>query len=144
MRVLPCGRSVRRVAGHLAGCVLDSSDGRLVAGAAAEVALQAVPDLLVAWVRMPLEDLQPRQHHPRRAEAALQPMLLPEALLDGVELPVPGQSLDREDVGSVGLRRQDRTGFYGQTRGDHGAGAAGGGVAADGRAGGAGGLARGV
>src|SRR3990172_2445167 len=86
MRVLPCGRSVRQVAGHLAGCVLDSSDDLLVAGAAAEVALQAVPDLLVAWVRMPLEDLQRGQHHPRRAEAALQPMLLPEALLDGVEL----------------------------------------------------------
>src|SRR3990170_6495114 len=129
------GRSVRRAAGHLAGGVPDGADDLLVAGAAAEVPLQAVPDLPVVRVGVALEDLQRGQHHPRRTEAALQPVLLPDALLAAGELPVPGQALDREDVRPVGLRRQDRAGFDGQTVDDHGAGATGGSVAADVRAG---------
>src|SRR5262249_13810607 len=48
------------------------------------------------------------QHHPRRAEPALQAVHLLEALLDRVELTVLVEALDGDDAAAVGLDREQR------------------------------------
>src|SRR5215211_1817202 len=78
----PVGRLARR---HLAGGVLHGLDDVVVPGAAAEVPLQPRADLGLGRLWVPLEQLARRQDHPWRAEAALQPVLLPEALLERVQ-----------------------------------------------------------
>src|SRR4029077_17969674 len=89
--------------GHLLRRVLDRLDDVVVAGAATEVAFEAVANLGLAGALVPLEELVGGHDHARGAEAALEAMLLPEALLDRVELPILGEPLDRHDVGAVGL-----------------------------------------
>src|SRR5437870_9876088 len=74
---------------------LDGLDDVLVAGAAAEVALEGPADLLLARRRVVLEQAHRREHHPGCAVAALQRVLLVEGLLHGVELAVRGETLDR-------------------------------------------------
>src|SRR4051812_29746342 len=64
-----------------AGRGLHRLDDVLVAGAAAEIALEAFTDLLVRRVRMPFEDRGRGHDHPRRAVAALEAVLLVEGLL---------------------------------------------------------------
>src|SRR5262245_21380155 len=86
---------------HLLGRVLDGPDDVVVAGAAAQVSLELVPDLSLARVLVALQDLVGGHDHAGRADPALEPVLLPDALLDGVELAVLGEALDREDVGAV-------------------------------------------
>src|SRR5207342_3862962 len=53
----------------------------VVAGAAAEVPLQADAHLLLGRVRVLLEEADRGHHHARRAVAALQPVVLLEGLL---------------------------------------------------------------
>ena len=80
----------------------------VVAGAAAEVALEPEPDLALGRVGVLLEQRDRGEHHARGAEAALQPMLLVERLLDRMQLPVARQALDRGDRRAVGLDREHR------------------------------------
>src|SRR2546429_9009788 len=86
------GRAGRR---HLPGRPLDGLDDVLVTGAAAEVPRDGPPDLVLGGIGVVLEERRRRQHHPRRAETALQAVLLLEALLDGVQLAGPAQPLHR-------------------------------------------------
>src|SRR5262245_19174643 len=88
---------------HLLGRVLDGADDVVVAGAAAQVPLELMPDVGLARALVALQDLVGGHDHARGAEPALEPVLLPEALLDGVELAVLGEALDGEDVVAVGL-----------------------------------------
>src|SRR5581483_10653018 len=69
------------------------ADDVLVAGAPAEVALERVANLVVARVGVPREQVGRGDDHPRRAEPALQAVLVPERLLDRVQLAVPGEPL---------------------------------------------------
>src|SRR5690242_14454922 len=97
-----------RVAGRRA----DGADDVLVAGAAAEGALQAPPDVLVGELAVALPDQVDRVHdHPWSAEAALQAVMLPEGLLHGVQLPALRDALDRGDRRSVGLDGEQRAGL---------------------------------
>src|SRR6266849_5034174 len=89
--------------GHRVGGPLDRFHDVVVAGAAAQVALELVADLLLRGFRVALEHLVDGHDHAGRAEAALQTVLLPEALLDRVQLAVLGEPFDRHDVGAVGL-----------------------------------------
>src|SRR5947208_86816 len=73
-------------------------DDVLIPGAAAQIAFDAMADLGVRGRRVPLEQLLGRHDHARRAESALESMLIPEGLLDGVQIAVGGQTLDGEDV----------------------------------------------
>src|SRR5687768_1265812 len=84
------GRASRR---HLLGRPLDGLDDVLVAGAAADVPGDGPADVLLAGVRVVLQERRRRQHHARRAEPALQAVLLLEAFLDGVQLARPAQAL---------------------------------------------------
>ena len=52
-----------------------------------------------------------RHHHAGRAEAALQAVLLAEALLHRIELAVLLEPLDRHDLAAVGLHREHRAGL---------------------------------
>ena len=81
----------------------------LIAGAPAQVAGEALrgyrprsdsADVSAARVR--------RQQHPGCAEAALQAVLIPEALLQRVQRAAWCQPLDGEDLVAVGLRREHR------------------------------------
>src|SRR5690242_19533507 len=83
-------------------------DDVLVAGAAAQVARQRPADLFLARVRVLVEQLLGGQHHPRRAEAALEPVLLPKALLKRVQLAGGGHALHGGDLVPVGLDGQHR------------------------------------
>src|SRR4051812_34824989 len=58
----------------------------LVTGAAAQVARQRPADLVLAGVGRLVEQGLGGQHHARRAEPALQAVLVAEALLQGMEL----------------------------------------------------------
>src|SRR6266852_3643035 len=108
---LPNRRSAATVAmastsllrGHVLGGPLDRLHDVVVARAAAEVALELVADLRLRGLRVTLEHLVGRHDHPGRAEPALQPVFLPEPLLDRVQLAVLRQPLDRHDVGAVHL-----------------------------------------
>src|SRR5919108_2994124 len=87
---------------HLRGR-LDGLDDVVVTGAAAQIALQPQPDLALGWVWIALQELLGRHDHARGAEAALQPVLIPERLLQRVKLRSLGQTFDRRDLGAVGL-----------------------------------------
>src|SRR6266568_3798150 len=79
---------------HAAGGVLDRLDDVDVAGAAAQVPRDGLADLELARRRVPGQQRRRGHHHARRAEAALQAVLLPEAELDRVELALLLQALD--------------------------------------------------
>src|SRR2546426_5168853 len=117
------------------GCGLDGLDDVRVAGAAAEVAADRFADLRLGGILVAGEQGAARQHHPRGAVAALQPVLLPERFLDGVQLAVLLQAFHRGDLRALGLDREDGAGLHGLAIEQHRAGAAVGGVAADVRAG---------
>src|SRR5207245_3620475 len=96
-----------RLGGHGSRGGLDRLDDVLVAGAAAEVPLDPQPDLLLGWLRIAFQQLLGRHDHARRAVAALQAMLVPEGLLQRVQLAPHGQALDGRDLGAVGLHGKD-------------------------------------
>src|SRR3954451_8598048 len=70
------------------GSPLDRGDDVLVARAATDRAGDRGADLMLGRLRVLVEQCACGHEHPRRAEAALQGVLLVEALLDRVELPV--------------------------------------------------------
>src|SRR4029078_10858655 len=95
---------------QLARLVLDRLHDVHVARAAAEVAADPRPDLLLVGLRVLLQEPGRLHDHPRRAEAALEAVLVPERLLEGVERGAVGHALDRLDLGAVGLDREHRAG----------------------------------
>src|SRR5436190_18150899 len=80
---------------------------------------------------MALEELHRRHDHARRAEAALRAVTLPERFLDGMQLAVGREPLDRRHIGAVGLDRQYRARLHGLAVDQHRAGAADARLAAD-------------
>src|SRR3954451_3970825 len=88
-------------------------DDVLVARAAADAAGDRGADLLLGGVRVGVQQ-RPRGHdHPGGAEAALERMLLVEALLDRVEHAIDLERLDRADLVALAHRGEDRAGFHG-------------------------------
>src|SRR5712691_5587817 len=119
---------------HLFGRVFDGLNDIDVAGAAAQIAFQRELDLVVRGIRVLLQQVHGLHDHAGRAEAALQAVLLPETLLHRVQLARRCQTLDRQDVGALGLHREHGARFHGLAVQVDGAGAALGGVAAHVRA----------
>src|SRR3954454_18380636 len=113
---------------------LDGLDDVLVAGATAEVPLERPPYLVLARRGVLLEQADGREHHPRRAEPALEGVLLVKGLLHGMEIPVLRQALDRRDLRPVGLDAEHGARLDRLAVDEHRAGAAGRRVAADVRA----------
>src|SRR5690242_2758152 len=105
-------------------------DDVLVTGAAAEVAGQRPAHVLLGWVGVLVEQRLGGQYHARGAEPALQPVLLPEALLQRVQLAGGGQALHGADLAPVDLDGQHRAGLDRAAVDQDRAGTAVGGVAA--------------
>src|SRR5919198_26971 len=116
--------------------LVDGLDDVLVAGAAAQVALEPAPDLVVGQpVAVRAEKLDAGHDHPRRAEAALERVALPERLLQRMQLAVLRQALDRRDLAAVGLDGEHGARLHREPVDVDRAGAADGRVAADLRSG---------
>src|SRR5215210_7043319 len=81
----------------------DRRDDVLVARAAAVVALDRVPDLVVRRVRVASKQICRNHDHPGGAEAALESVLRPERGLQRVELLAVRQPLDGRDRAAIGL-----------------------------------------
>jgi hypothetical protein len=79
-----------------------------VARAAAKIAIEGVLDLVFCRIGIPLEQVYGGHDHSRRAVAALQAVLFVEAFLHRVERSSGRDPLDRRDLRSIGLGRQDR------------------------------------
>src|SRR5262249_3536819 len=114
--------------------MLDRLDDVHVARTPAEVARDAPADLVLAGLRVLLEEGIAGHEHTRRTVAALEPVLGHEAFLEGMELAVLLEPLHRHDLPAVGLHREYRAGLHGPAVQEDGAGAAVGRVAADVRA----------
>src|SRR5213083_1947655 len=103
----------------------------VVAGTAAEVALDRVAYLGIARRGVAGEEVDGGDHQARGAEAALERVFARECALDRMELAVLGEAFDGHDLGAVGLDREDRAGLRRAAVDEDGAGAALTGVAAD-------------
>src|SRR5947209_856783 len=114
--------------------VFDGLDDVLVAGAAAEVSVEAVAYLFARRVCVAFEELRGGHDHAGRAVAALQAMSLPEPLLNRVQLAVLRESFDGRDARAVGLDGEHRAGLDGLAVNRDGASAAQRSLAADVRA----------
>src|SRR3954454_1634853 len=88
-------------------------DDVVVARAAAEVAGERLADLLLARVRVLGQQVRPRHDHPRRAVAALEPVVLPERLLERVQAALGAEAFDGGDLRPVGLHREHRAALHG-------------------------------
>src|SRR3546814_871932 len=89
---------------HARGGRLDGLDDVVITRAAADVALQPLADLVFLGIGVLLQKVHGGHHHARRAEAALQPVMLAEGRLPGVQpavlrQPLDGGHLDRKRVG---------------------------------------------
>src|SRR5262245_47779387 len=106
-----------RVLGDLA----DSVDDSLVAGAAAEVAAEALADLVVGGARVVAEHRRHADDEAGCAEPALQAMAIAERLLHRRQAAAVGpEAFDRGDFVSVGLHREHEAGPHGVTVEQHG------------------------
>src|SRR5262249_40934538 len=91
---------------HLPRRPQDRLDDVLVAGAAAQVARQPPADVVLRGVGTLVEQGLGGEHHARRAESALQAVLVLEPLLQRVQLAGAAEPLDRGDLVPVGLDRE--------------------------------------
>src|SRR3954467_13520619 len=109
-RPKPTGRSSAMAMCRLLvlGRPADRLDDVLVARAAADAAGARRADLLLRRVRVLVQQPARGHQHARGAEAALERVLLVEALLHGVELAVGLERLDRADLVALAHRREDR------------------------------------
>src|SRR5437016_4146515 len=109
---------------HLARRVVDGLHDVHVTGAAAEVPGDRLADLQLGRRGVRGEEPDRGHHHSRRAEPALQAVLLMEALLDRMELPILLESLDGGDARLIRLHREQRAGLHRAAVEKDGAGAA--------------------
>jgi hypothetical protein len=107
----------------------------VIAGAPAEIALEALAYLLLRRTGVLLEEARRRHDHPGRAVPALEGVMLVKRLLDRMQGSVRREPLDRRDLSVLRLDGEHRAGLHGLAVDEDRAGAAGGGVAADVRAG---------
>jgi len=109
----------------------DGLDDVLIAGAAAQVGRKHVQELLVADIRPLLQDIGGEHQESGRAEAALQPMMVHERLLQRVQIVAVRQTLDRADFPTVRLHGEHQAGAHRLVVDDDCAGAANAVLAAD-------------
>src|SRR6516164_4939799 len=97
-----------------------------IGGAAAEIAREIVPDLILIRIGMCREQLRRHQHEARRAVSALERTGLDERLLHGIEIVRVRvrERLDRAHLGAVDERGQVEAAGDGRAVHQHGAAAA--------------------
>src|SRR5579859_338858 len=101
----------------------DRLDDLVVAGAAAEIAHHPVFDLVLAGVRVAVQQRFRRHDLARRADAALEAAVIDEGLLQRMQLLALGHALDRGDPRAVHLHGQRDAGGDEAAVEQHGAGA---------------------
>src|SRR5215467_244589 len=102
--------SCGRLAGaHRLGSLANRGDDVLVARAAAQVSRQQLANLVVGFQREFLDDLLGCHQHARRTEPALQAVMVPEGLLQRMQLVRGSQALDRTELGTVRLHGEHQT-----------------------------------
>src|SRR5262245_61644386 len=79
-----------------------------VARATAEITFQTMNDLVLGRLGIVLEQASGRHDHAGSTKTTLQPVALRVRLLDGVQLAVLRQALDRQYVGAIRLCGEDR------------------------------------
>src|SRR6266545_895957 len=89
-----------------AGRVLDSLDDLDVARAAAQMADQCFADVVLARIRVLVQQRLGGEDETRRAESALHAAFLHERCLDLIENPAFGETFDRLDVLALRLHRE--------------------------------------
>src|SRR4029078_13053045 len=102
-----------------------------VAGAAADVALQRLLDLVLGRARVLTQQRGRGYQHPRRAVAALESVMLVEGLLQRRQLLALAEPLDGLDARAVRLDGEEHAALDERAVEDHRAGAAVAGVATD-------------
>src|ERR1700716_4174020 len=86
-------------------------DDALIAGAAAQIARDRDPHLLLGRIGIVAQEFDQRRQHAGRAETALQAVVVAEGLLQRVQLGIAHRdALDRGDLVAVGLHRQHQAG----------------------------------
>src|SRR5260370_36293877 len=80
---------------QLGGRELNGFDNLVVARAAAHIARDALPDLVIGGAGVIFQKGSGAPHHARRAEAALQAVPLPEPFLERMELTSLGGAFPR-------------------------------------------------
>src|SRR6266852_1366972 len=116
---------------RLIACRLHGLEDVPVAGAAADVALQRLLDLVVARARVRTQQGGRAHQHPGRAIPALERVVIAERLLERCELAVFREPFDGLDLRPVGLYREEHAALHELAVDDHRAGAAVPGIAAD-------------
>src|SRR5580765_884405 len=107
MLPMACSSDRRRGLARLAE--LDRLDDVVIAGAAADVAVERLANLVFVRLRVLLQQVDRRHHHAGRAEPALQSVALAERRLHRVQLAVlAAEALDRRDLGALDLQREHR------------------------------------
>src|ERR1700732_772964 len=106
-------------------------DNVLAAGAATEIAAEAVADFVVGSERPLAQEIDGGHQHPRRAEPALQRVMLAERLLQTVELLDGAEAFDGLERAAVGLHREQQAGAHAVAVENDSAGAADAMLAAD-------------
>ena len=106
-----------------------------VTGTPAQIAFETLADLVLGRARVALQQRRRRHEEARRAETALQSVLVPERFLQRREFAVAGQALDRCELSAIRLDGEHRAGFDRSAVDEYRAGTALAGVAADMRAG---------
>src|SRR6266566_352474 len=127
---LPGGRAAHRL-----GCGLDGLDDVDVASTPAEVAFEAPADLVFGRVWVLFQEISRGHDESGRAVTALQSVLVPESLLDRVELITLGHAFDGRKAAAVRLDGEHRAALDRLAVDVDRAGAALAGVAADVRSG---------
>src|SRR5690606_35434552 len=100
-----------RLCAHCAGACHYCLDDVVVARAAADVAFEPVPHLFLGRLPVAHAQLDRTHDHARRAEAALEPLVLAKRLLHRMQLVAFGEPLDGGDVLTFGLDRQHSAGL---------------------------------
>src|SRR5688500_6101040 len=110
---------------HRLGAGGDCLDDIVVAGAAAEIALELMADRrVVEVVALAINHVDRGHDHARGAVAALQSMMLPERLLHGMQWTIRlSQTFDGEHVGALQLPGKNGAGLHGLSVDVHHAGA---------------------
>ena len=98
--------------GARAGC--DRLDDIVIAGAAADIALQLLTNRpIVEIVALAANQIDRGHDHPRRAIAALQAVILAERFLHRMKRPVRrGETFDGKDIGALELQREHGARFH--------------------------------
>src|SRR5215467_11060577 len=106
------GRLLGGRGAHRLGGGLDGLDDVHVAGTPAEVAFETPADLVFGRVRVLLQEVGSGHDEARRAVPALQAVLVPEGLLDGVQLAIFGHAFDGREVPAVRLDGEHRAALH--------------------------------